>query len=271
MQHPSGDPSRPQSDQQDAARLLPTHPGVVDAPELPEGYGRPCLTLMVKDPHSLFAYWELKPGESFPSYGGPLWLSVYEIDEAQDHERSLAARHPVPPIGRYHLQVPHGGRSYVAQLENDVGQALLQSNVVSTPPGKPSDEAGAFWMGLGAFSHWFRSEPGGPSSPGLEKSTATRWLTAGTGSSPHHRATPPPLLHRLKTRVVITGKTSPNVRVIAQGGNVEVGPDGAFTIQADLEGDNALFAIRLEEEEGEGRWESSLIVLERHPWKEASP
>src|SRR5690606_35586127 len=50
-------PSRSLSDQQDVARLIPQVPAPVGAPPLPDRYGIPRLVLMVKDPHSLFAYW----------------------------------------------------------------------------------------------------------------------------------------------------------------------------------------------------------------------
>ena len=163
MQHPSGDPSWPLDDQADAARLLPARPDVVDVPELPETYGHPGLTLMVKDPESLFAYWESSPCHGAEAH----WLRVYETDATGSELHPLSDRYLVAATGRFHIQVPHGGRHYVVRLESDLGEPLLTSNVVATPSGRPSDQYDTAWLTQGVFSRWFEVEPGGPSSPGF--------------------------------------------------------------------------------------------------------
>jgi len=264
VRHPSGDPSQPLNDQQDAARLLPARPGADKVPELPERYGRPCLTLMVKDPLSLFAYWELTP-ELSPA-PDTLWLAVYEAAAPHEPWRPLGERYPVSDVGRYHLRVPHGGRRYVARLENSAGEKLIESNVVLTPPEGPSEESAAPWLGQGLLSDWLHTVPGGPFSPGFEKAGRARWLTVGAGSSPMQDGGRPPLLAELSAQLIVRGKASPGSRIIAQGKLVPVAPDGTFTIEAQLAGDDLVLAIRLEDE-GTGKgWESSLIAVERRPW-----
>lgn len=143
-------PSRSLSDQQDVARLIPQVPAPVGAPPLPDRYGIPRLVLMVKDPHSLFAYWEL-PGVG-PDH--PLRLAVQFAEGGEVVGQAVGA------LGCCHLNVPEGGRCYRAILRDGAGQTLLVSNVVYTPPGRPSGIVDAAWPCRSALGPWFDLEPG---------------------------------------------------------------------------------------------------------------
>ena len=80
---------------------------------------------------------------------------------------------------------------------------------------------------------------------------------------PH--APQPRLLERLDVRMIVTGKTSPGVAVTAQGEPVSIRPDGTFTVEAELQGEALLLAMRLQEKGAEGGFETSWLTLERHP------
>ena len=171
-----GTPSGILSDQVDAARFLPKERAAHGAPPLPESYGIARLVLMVRDPHALFAYWEL------PEPAGPLWLCVYETNPAGEGVGAVAGRFPVGTVGRYHLHVPEGGRFYRAALQDDHGRTLLLSNVVVTPPGRPSELEEAEWIFRGVLSRWSEA-PGGPTSPGLSRRITEEWLSSHRPSS----------------------------------------------------------------------------------------
>lgn len=174
-------PSRSLSDAADAARLIPeAHgPGAHGAPPLPEAYGVPRLVLMVKNPRALFAYWELP--ESRP--GEELWLTVHETDSRGTVRGEPTGRYRVGAVGRYHLAVPEGGRYYRAYLHGSGAGPLLESNVVFTPPGRPSELEDAAWLSKGELSRWFHWQPGGPWSPGFDLAAVERWLSVQRTSS----------------------------------------------------------------------------------------
>lgn len=270
MQHPSGDPPLPLDDIADATRLLIGQSDAHHEPELPEAYGRSGLILMVKDPHSLFAYWEWSPtGENGSSSSYPaLWLRLYETDVAGRELHPLPSRHRVTAVGRYHLHVPHGARHYLARLESDCGETLLTSNVVATPPDRPSDQWEAAWSTHGAFSHWFELVPHGPSSPGLNAGIQSRWLAPGLGGSPMPQGQQARLLQHLDVRLIVSGQTLPGVTVTAMGTPVQVEPDGTFTFEANLQEETLTLAMRLEE--NKGQWETSVLSLERRPRTDGS-
>lgn len=279
MQHASGDPYLPLDDTADAARLLSETTGQDHGPELRDTYGRPRLVLMVKDPYSLFAYWEWLTWDHPPigREGGvghqalengrrPLWLRVYETNADGRALVALPERHRVAETGRYHLRVPHGGRHYIARLEDGDGNPLLTSNIVATPPGRPSEYSQADWLTRAAFSHWFNFFGGGPTSPGLSATIEGLWQAMDLGSSPMPQSRPPRLLQDLDVRVIVSGKTKPGVAVTALGAPVPVGPDGSFTVETELPGERLTLALRLEPDtEDGGGWEAAVVSIERRP------
>lgn len=240
MEHASGDRFLPLDDIADAARLLPGESGRATGPELPETYGRLRLVLMVKDPHSLFAYWEWTAAGGTAHAGDgrepDLWLRLYEADAPGHAFFPLEERCRVAATGRYHLRVPGEGRHYVARLEDGRGDPLLTSNVVATPPGRPAVEEEDDSLTREAIAHWFRLSASGPTSPGLFGEVRGSWLALGAGSSPAPQGREPWFLRHLEARVVVS----------------------------DLPGDEFAFALRLQETPS-GAWEASVVSVERRP------
>lgn len=143
---------RPLSDAADAGRFL-THPSQPPRAPLPQRYGAG-LTLLVRDPHCLFAFWEAE-GED------PWRLEVYATDE-MGSSREWFAAWPVGPMGSRYLEVPHPGHHYVARLVS--ATAVYESSIVETPPAGPSPIEDESWLTLGALNRWVRTW-GGASSP----------------------------------------------------------------------------------------------------------
>lgn len=151
-------PMRPLSDRSDASRFLRTEGAGAGELFLPGSYGRLHVTLMVRDPRWLFAYWE-QPWE-----GPPPHLALYETD-ASGAGRRLVSRCAAAACGSAYLPVPGGNRHYVAQLEEASGPPFAVSNVVYTPPEGPSELEDRFWLTLPALRHltWV----GAGTSPGV--------------------------------------------------------------------------------------------------------
>jgi hypothetical protein len=113
------------------------------APELPETYGEDRLTLMVKDPDYLFAYWEITPARLAEAVKAKRAGADYR--EAMrlnwDARGLFEANYALLPVSfsarRWYLRVPHSGLPYRLELGWLGSQghfiSLLDSNVSDSP------------------------------------------------------------------------------------------------------------------------------------------
>jgi hypothetical protein len=112
-------------------------------PGLPDGYGEDRLVLLPRDPHWLYAYWDLKneTKDSARSKGGKnLSLRLFEL---RDGELEPMAEHWCQELTRsWYVQVPSPGQTYVAEIGyraiDGSWLRLLGSNAVKVPPAAPS-------------------------------------------------------------------------------------------------------------------------------------
>lgn len=136
---------QPLSDAIDAVRFLPREGSIAAMPPLPAEYGEAGLTLLVQDPHCLFAFWE----GAFD--GGS--LEVYATDD-QGFPRQIVASAPVVERGSLYVNVPYANCRYVGIL-TPVSGPPLQSAVVATPPSRPSEVVDEAWMTIeGVDARW---------------------------------------------------------------------------------------------------------------------
>jgi hypothetical protein len=158
--------------------------GAPETPELdqhfeyPESYGENAITLMVRDPYWLFAYWEFAPDlqttlrarigtEALAK--SRLVLRVYDVTGTD----------PDHPVGYHDIDVAPGARNWyvnVMRVERDYcvdlglitpdGSFIIiaRSNRVSLPPVGPSDVIDEEWVTLDALGGLFEQSTRGPSS-----------------------------------------------------------------------------------------------------------
>lgn len=132
---------------------------LTDGMTLPTAYGRDGIVLMPREPHVLFAYWEVTPTldtarhkEYGPAWtAAPLFLRVYNVDlgSAADTEINPAA-------GSWHIPVSHADCHYRVELGKLLPVSrfvpLASSNMVRTPRDclsgviDPSWKMFAFWQ-----------------------------------------------------------------------------------------------------------------------------
>lgn len=146
---------QPLSDAVDAARYFVAD-NCQTEPPLPAAYGRQGVTLLVRDPHWVFAFWESHTPQS--------QLEVYNTDQS-GQKRELVAATAVEGIGARYVHVPYSGSHYVGYLSLP-GEESIESAVVATPPDAPSDVFDEAWMSIEALQHWLRNRAL-PSSPGI--------------------------------------------------------------------------------------------------------
>lgn len=143
----------------------PPHGGVVHAEEypLPGAYGQDQLTLLVRDPQCVFAFWEVTPEgwdaavRRLPGSGPPApVLRVYDLGGCphlaahwrREDARGRAEFHVAGASSWYvHTRTP--GLVLAAEIGARRGEAFVaiaRSRAVATPPGRPSDDVDADWM-----------------------------------------------------------------------------------------------------------------------------
>jgi uncharacterized protein len=120
-------------------------PGALQPPgDLPEGYGTERVFLTARDPHCLYAYWDLNREQrrkyNSRSVEGHLCIRVY----ISPLELPSIMEAPVHPESQgWFLNVPHGGRNYIAELgyysHRGEWRSISRSAPASTPPETASD------------------------------------------------------------------------------------------------------------------------------------
>lgn len=133
------------------------------APPLPEGYGFDRLTLMVRDPHWLYCYWELRPerlaevraeldGQSWPVLRVNLLGEGDEVLDGWEYGVGEDAR-------SWYVHTGRPGARFRAELglRDNAGRyrLLVASNTVSAPMDAPSERWDEEWVGLSRES-WER-------------------------------------------------------------------------------------------------------------------
>lgn len=128
-------------------------------PDLPSSYGQDRLILLARDPHTLFATWELTGGkrERILAQSGiqpesaqlTLRLLTGWGDPQVDAHSAIIAEHCVEGTHAWYLQGAKPGSVVHAQLGFKVGDLfvpLVASDPVPLPRGKESDVIDAEWM-----------------------------------------------------------------------------------------------------------------------------
>jgi Domain of unknown function (DUF4912) len=112
----------------------------VDDTPLPLGYGRDRLVLMVRDPASAHAYWDLSSdrvvGAVGPHFGGRAFLRLIGVPSGY-----LLAEHAVPIArGSQDVALPDADSGYMVELavmRDYQWVVLARSNVIHAPPRTP--------------------------------------------------------------------------------------------------------------------------------------
>lgn len=123
--------------------------------ELPESYGTAKLWLAARDPHWLYAYWDLS-SEQLRHYNqasddGHLLVRVFE---QQFVGEPLVTQHVHPESRNWFVHVPHAGTKYVAQLgyfdHQERWQTIALSPATVTPPDSLSEDTSTAFATLPA-------------------------------------------------------------------------------------------------------------------------
>lgn len=159
--------------------------------ELPYGYGNNALTLLVRDPRCVFAFWEVT-GAPLP--GSEPVLRVYDLT-GKNPEHWYAADYAdfsVAGTSGWYVHTETPGLVLGAEIGLRRGSEfipLARSNVVTTPPGRVSDETDADWMSVEQLYRYVAYMPVGTSSPAVHAALSRQRqveLSSGFGITMAH-------------------------------------------------------------------------------------
>ncbi len=152
-------------------------------PQLPHSYGVDRLVLMARDPHWLYAYWEItatKQDEFTRTYGPEAWssthpvLRVYDVtgvDFNGNNAKGFMDIHLGDEIDNWHIEVKEPDRSFCIDLgrmfQDGRFITLLRSNIATTPRASLSDRLDEEWMWIEGLYRTLGKFQYGVSSPML--------------------------------------------------------------------------------------------------------
>ena len=165
--------------------------------ELPRSYGVDRMALMARDPHWIFAYWEItaaRQDEFNGSYGPAAWsgsrqvLRVYDVTGVEFNGGNANGYVDIPigeEVDNWHINVGEPDRSFCVDLGRIFPGGkfvpLLRSNVVTTPRASLSDRLDEEWMWIEGVYRSIGRISYGTSSPMIVEELAGR---AGMGALP---------------------------------------------------------------------------------------
>jgi hypothetical protein len=229
--------------------------------DLPGGYGKDRIVVMVRDPYWLHAYWELtrQSVKRAESALGQDWHGAKPILRLLDvggHDTSSASEKIMRDIdihggcNNWYIDVPNPPRSYRVDIgylsRNGRFYVLARSNVVITPRAGVSDVIDENWADIDSkkadriyamsggydptasslelkqlFEERLRRPLG---SPAITSFGSGAWLP-GRGRK---------FWFQLDAELIVYGATEPRARVTLQGEPVNLRPDGTFTMRFSL-------------------------------------
>jgi hypothetical protein len=229
--------------------------------ELPTGYGKDRIVLMVRDPYWLHAYWELthhavKRAEAALGqdwHGSKPILRLVDVNSREGASRNETVVKDIDIHGgsnSWYIEVHNPPRSYRVDIGylTRTGQfyVLARSNVVSTPRAGLSDVIDENWADIdGRMAERIYAMSGGfdPAASSLElkqlfEERLRRPLSSPSVSSFGSGALAPArqrsFWFQLDAELIVYGATEPTARVTLQGEPIKLRPDGTFTMRFSL-------------------------------------
>lgn len=230
--------------------------------DLPAGYGKDRIVLMVRDPYWLHCYWELTHqaiGRAEAALGQE-WHSakpILRLLDVSSRDTTCTSETIVRDIeihggcNNWYIDVANPPRSYRVDVgylvKSGKFYALARSNIVTTPRAGISDVIDENWADIDAKNAdriYAMSVGYDPSASSLElKQLFEEHLRRPLGSPAVTSfgsggmmlgGKPRKFWFQLDAELIVYGATEPNARVTLQGQPVNLRPDGTFTMRFSL-------------------------------------
>lgn len=260
-----------------------------EEPSLPMYYGEDRLTLLVRDPWWIFAYWEITP-QSIEKIRSQLTanfilkqvLRVYDItgvpEFTGDNANSFFDIELTPAADNWYIHVGNPNRSYCAEigLKDPVGNfyRIVRSNTVTTPRYGMSEVRDEEWM-LSEEEYWrlFGLSGGygiGKGSPELQELFRKRFEEEFASGFPASMFSWMQMERIAKgfwltadAELIIYGATEPDAKLYIQGKEYRLRPDGTFSVRFALPDGKQEIPIEAISAEGDEKRKITIRIL-RH-------
>jgi len=237
--------------------------------EFPVGYGDNRVVLMIRDPHWLFAYWEVsdwRKNEIIKEIGGEVFsvsktiLRVYDVGGWNyfDIDLSFGARN-------WYIHVPVPNRTYCVDFgyltPDGKFIAAARSNWVTAPLDSMSDVIDEEWMipdwnamyalsggfGVGRSSEEIREMM----KNRLKQEISSGWVTSL--SSPVGGMVERPFWLVANCELIVYGATEPTATLTVQGRKIDLKEDGSFSLRFSLPDGQQVIPIEATRDDGKER------------------
>src|SRR6267142_4630243 len=229
--------------------------------DLPSGYGKDRIVVMVRDPYWLHAYWELTRHaiQRAEAALGQEWHTakpVLRILDVSSHDTTSTAEAIVRDIdihggcNNWYIDVGNPPRSYRVDIgylsKSGRFYVLARSNVVSTPRAGVSDIIDENWADIDqkkADRIYAMSGGFDPTASSLElrqlfeerlRRPMGSPAVTSFGSGAFLPGKQRKFWFQIDAELIVYGATEPNARVTLQGEPVKLRPDGTFTMRFSL-------------------------------------
>jgi hypothetical protein len=223
----------------------------VEAIEIPKGYNVDRIVALVRDPHWIFAYWEVtdRKYRELERIFGSTWASckmilrVYDKSSEKERHFDIAL---MREARNWYINVSAQGRYQIAigALSPDGRFELVAiSNIVETPSDRASDRVDERWLVPDdVFERIFAASGGHDmhSASGelkgllekrlLEEMSSGSVTSFGSGAL-YKEAKGRSFRLWVATELILYGGTEPDARVTVQGKEMKLRPDGTFSLR----------------------------------------
>jgi hypothetical protein len=230
--------------------------------DLPAGYGKDRIVVMVRDPYWLHAYWELtrQAVQRAEAALGQEWHTarpILRLLDVSSHDTTSTAESTVRDIdihggcNNWYIDVNNPPRSYRVDIgylaRSGRFYVLARSNVVVTPRAGVSDVIDENWSDIDSSKAdriYAMSAGFDPTASSLElkqlfeerlrRPMGSPAVSSFGGSGGFGFARGRKFWFQLDAELIVYGATEPNARVTLQGEPVKLRPDGTFTMRFSL-------------------------------------
>lgn len=224
----------------------------VESIDIPSGYDVDRIVLMVRDPHWIFAYWEVTQERyiTLEKLFGEDWLRCKMILRISDKSSAPPARFDIelnPEARNWYIRVSPERRYQVsigALGPRGRFEEVAASNIVETPRSGVSDVTDERWMVSEELFERILAESGGGPQAGsaeigrmLEKRLAEQigsGAVSSFGSGALRREAQRKFRLWVAADLILYGATEPDAKVTVRGEEIKLRPDGTFSLRLAL-------------------------------------
>ncbi len=276
----------------------PSYDPYADQRPLPAQYNHTRLTLLVRDPEWIFAFWELSEDDRqrFSINDRRMVLRVYDVTGVE----SVDQAHRFHDVGvtdystSWYLHVAQANRAWAVDLgvldENGNFIIIARSNIVATPRDRISEVIDDQWMEVDEerFQRLMRMSTG----PGLLKGAsemlgievgqrlfpqympgasemfalgASERLGASESQRKLEEEKAAPFHLQVRYELIVYGSTEPDAKVTLCGESIKLRPDGSFTVRYELpDGDRTIDVKAVKSTGDQSRQVTTRITKDTH-------